>query len=117
MKPYVLTPHLNCFIEMVQMRGHNICFMQNKQKLSHIITKYPLLPRTLVQDILLAYHPNRDIRMKDDKFQLHKIDYLGFYILFNNISVISGRWEGDNKRLCAMEPCLQLKHICLGDSV
>ena len=25
-KPYVLTPHLNCLIEMVQMRGYNICF-------------------------------------------------------------------------------------------
>ena len=23
---YVVTPHLNCLIEKVQMRGHNICF-------------------------------------------------------------------------------------------
>ena len=29
LKPYVVTPHLNCLDEMVQMRGHNICFMQN----------------------------------------------------------------------------------------
>ena len=29
---------------------------------------------------------------------------LRFYILFNSISVISGRWAGDNERLCAMEP-------------
>ena len=27
-----------------------------------------------------------------------------FYILFNSISVISGQLEGDNARLCAMEP-------------
>ena len=26
-KPYVVTPHLNCLIELVQMRGHHV-FMQ-----------------------------------------------------------------------------------------
>ena len=26
LKPYVVTPHLNQFIKMVQMRGQNICF-------------------------------------------------------------------------------------------
>ena len=26
LKPYVVTSHLNCLIETVQMRGHNICF-------------------------------------------------------------------------------------------
>ena len=30
------------------------------------------------------------------------------YVLFNSISVISGRWAGDNERLCAMEPRLRL---------
>ena len=25
-KPYVVTPHLNRLVEMVQMRGHNIYF-------------------------------------------------------------------------------------------
>ena len=30
---------------------------------------------------------------------------------FNNISVISGRWEDDNERLCAMEPRLRLKRF------
>ena len=28
-KPYVVTPHLNRLIKTVQMRGHNICLMQN----------------------------------------------------------------------------------------
>ena len=32
-----------------------------------------------------------------------------FYVLFNSISVIWGRWAGDNERLCAMEPRLRLK--------
>ena len=32
-----------------------------------------------------------------------------FYVLFNNISIISGRWADDNERLCAMEPRLQLE--------
>ena len=31
------------------------------------------------------------------------MDDLRFYVLFNSISVISGRWEVDNERLCAME--------------
>ena len=37
------------------------------------------------------------------------MDDLGFYVLFNSISVISGRWAGDNERLCAMGPLLRLK--------
>ena len=28
---------------------------------------------------------------------------LRFYVLFNSKLVISGQWEGDNKRLCAVE--------------
>ena len=28
-KPYVVTPHLKRLVKMVQLRGHNICFMQN----------------------------------------------------------------------------------------
>ena len=47
-KPYDVTPHLNRLIETVQMSGHNICFMQNVQKLSLIITKYSLLSRALL---------------------------------------------------------------------
>ena len=31
------------------------------------------------------------------------MDDMRFYVLFNSISVISGRWEVDNERLCAME--------------
>ena len=34
---------------------------------------------------------------------------LRFYVLFNIISVISGRWVGDNERPCAMEPRLRFK--------
>ena len=34
-----------------------------------------------------------------------------FYLLLNfkSISIISGQWEGDNVRLCAVEPQLQLE--------
>ena len=35
----------------------------------------------------------------------------GLYVLFNSISVISGRRKGGNERLCAMEPCLRLKRF------
>ena len=31
------------------------------------------------------------------------MDGLLFYVLFNSISVISGKWEVDNERLCAMQ--------------
>ena len=38
-------------------------------------------------------------------FYFRWMDDLWFYILFNSISVILGWWEGDNEKLCAMEPC------------
>ena len=31
------------------------------------------------------------------------MDDMRFYVLFNSISVISGRWKVDNERLCAMK--------------
>ena len=37
------------------------------------------------------------------------LDDLPFYILFNRVSVVSRRCADDIERLCAMEPCLQLK--------
>ena len=41
------------------------------------------------------------------------MDDLGFYILSNSITVISGKWAGDNERLCAMEPHLQFRRFQL----
>ena len=41
------------------------------------------------------------------------MDDLKFNVLFNSISVISGRWVDDNERLCAMEPLLRLRRFCL----
>ena len=38
---------------------------------------------------------------------------LRFYVLFNGVSVISGRWEVDNERLCAMELRLRLRRFGL----
>ena len=49
--------------------------------------------------------------------QLHNKEYVGWMtcdfppVLFNSISVISGRWVGDNERLYAMEPRLRLKRF------
>ena len=40
------------------------------------------------------------------------IDDSQFYVLFNSISAISGRWADDNERLCAMEPRLRLRRFC-----
>ena len=41
------------------------------------------------------------------------MDDLPFYILFNSVSVISGRWADDNERLYAMEPGLGLRRFRL----
>ena len=41
------------------------------------------------------------------------MDDLRFYVLFNSISVISGRCLGDNERLCAMELRLRLRRFHL----
>ena len=37
LKPYDVTPHLNCLNKMVQMRGHNVCFYA---ELTYIISSY-----------------------------------------------------------------------------
>ena len=42
-----------------------------------------------------------------------KMEDLRFYVLFNSTLVISGQWTGDNERLCAMEPHLQLRRFRL----
>ena len=41
------------------------------------------------------------------------MDDLRFYVLFNSISVISGQWEDNNERLCAMELRLRLRRFRL----
>ena len=41
------------------------------------------------------------------------MDDLRFYVLFNSISVISGRCLDDNERLCAMELGLRLRRFHL----
>ena len=41
------------------------------------------------------------------------IDDLRFYVLFNSISVISGRCKVDNEKFCAMEHRLRLRRFCL----
>ena len=45
---------------------------------------------------------------------LRWMDGLQFYVLFNSVSIISGQWEIDNERLCAMELHLQLRRFRLG---
>ena len=39
------------------------------------------------------------------------MDDLRFYVLFNTVSVISGQWEVDNERLCAMQLRLRLRRF------
>ena len=44
------------------------------------------------------------------------MDGVRFYVFFNIISVISGRCEGDNERLCETELRLRLKNFRLRES-
>ena len=47
-KTYVVTPHLNPLIKMVQMRGsQHMVSMRNKKNYPSIIIKYPFLSRAL----------------------------------------------------------------------
>ena len=39
LKPYVVIPHLNCFVEMVQMRGHNTGFCAELTKIIPILCR------------------------------------------------------------------------------
>ena len=41
------------------------------------------------------------------------MDALRFYVLFNSVSLISGRWKVDNERMCAMELRLRLRRFRL----
>ena len=41
------------------------------------------------------------------------MDELGFYVTFNNISVMSGRWKGEHERFCAMKRSLGLEETRL----
>ena len=43
------------------------------------------------------------------------MDDMRFYVLFNSISVISGRWKVDNERLCAMK--LRLPELLNGHDI
>ena len=59
-------------------------------------------------------HLNLDLCcVQTNYFHIRWMDDLGFYILFNSISVISGRWANDKERLCAMELCLRLRRFHL----
>ena len=46
-KPYVMTPHLNCLIESVQMRGHNKLFYAALTKIIPNYHQIILLSRAL----------------------------------------------------------------------
>ena len=41
------------------------------------------------------------------------MDDLSFYVLFNSVSIISGRGANDNDRLRAAEPILRLRRFRL----
>ena len=62
------------------------------------------------------YFINRS-QLRKEIFSYQKIDgwmeELRFYVFFNSISVISGRWADGNEKLCAVEARLGLRRILL----
>ena len=52
-KPYNVTPHLNCLEEMVQMRGHNVCFYAEITKI--IPNCHKILPLDIKSSEVKAY--------------------------------------------------------------
>ena len=50
---------------------------------------------------------------KETTSRLNKMASLRFYVIFNSISIISGRWVGENERMCVIEPRLRFKRFSL----
>ena len=58
--------------------------------------------------------PVKNINMSSlkQRYQNTRYNELGFYMLFNSISVITVWWEDDNERLCVQgNPVLRLKRF------
>ena len=88
-----------------------------------------LLPQEQILFLYKLTFNEREVEMKTAAFSPESIpihlqclriaafdgwmDDLQFHVLFNSISVISGQWEVDNEKLCAMKPCLQWRRFCL----
>ena len=51
----------------------------------------------------------RSWQKEQNGFMKRWMDNLGFHVLFNSISVITGRWADYDERLYTMKPCLRLK--------
>ena len=49
------------------------------------------------------------IYMSDSSSRMDRWMTLDCRVFFNRFSVVSGLWEGDNERLCAMDSHLKLK--------
>ena len=96
----------------------NLTFIVKDRFLFHSWTPkavFSLVASPLVKILLLLF-----IRWNKNRSYTEKVKYplwLGGWVgawlailrIFNSISVISGRWTGDNEKLCAMEPCLRLE--------
>ena len=50
-------------------------------------------------------------KLNYDCFSIEGMDDLRFYVLFNSISVISGRWKGEDERFCAIKLLLGSERI------
>ena len=49
------------------------------------------------------------LKNKSKQLNSRLLQFLYGVLRVNSFSVISGRWMGDNVRLCAMEICIRLK--------
>ena len=71
-------------------------------------------PVKIVHTILL---PAKTLSRKHNHFCRRNLGWMNGWLVilcpFQQYSVISGQWEDDNERLCAMVPYLRLRRFCL----
>ena len=84
MKPYDVTPHLNCLVEMVQMRGHNIRFYT---KLIKSIPNYHQIPLLIYSSgyyrtVLRIQFAELKVKMGDDYIYFEKFLFVHLYFMF-----------------------------------
>ena len=79
-----MTPQLNRLVETVQLRGHNIFFMHNQQKLSLIITKYSLLSSALSRLAVQSLYATFGAHVKTYNRILDKREYLMIIFLISS---------------------------------
>ena len=83
--------------------------LQTERTYTSMIITVTIILIIIIEHYRLRMYENNNVNTASNRW----MDDLRFYVLFNSISVISGRWADDNERLCAEESRLQLRRFRL----